>query len=95
MKEKQPGVNWKDTLPFLIILVLVFALVIWAAKYDERHSEITPVKEMTDVDSILNTNDSIKYVIKQKDSIKYDEIFKVRNFDNDSTIKLFEELVRE
>lgn len=92
----EPETNWKDSLTLLACIAIIFGIVIWSARCDDKSSN-TPqtTKPVVNIDSILNTNDSIKYVIKQKDSIKYDEVFKVRNLDNDSTVKLFKELVRE
>jgi len=87
--------NWRDTIVCLICMFLIFTIVILTARCDENYDNTPPVKGNVNVDSILNTNDSIKYVIKQKDSIKYEEVFKVRNLDNDSTVKLFKQLVRE
>lgn len=86
---------FRDSIVCICCIVLVFILVIFAARCDENYDNTLPVKGNVNVDSILNTNDSIKYEIKQKDSIKYEEVFKVRNLDNDSTVKLFKELVRE
>ena len=92
MKERATAKDWLIALVFILICIgLIIAIeTVGYNKYDAP-----PVKGNVNVDSILNTNDSIKYVIKQKDSIKYEEVFKVRNLDNDSTVKLFKELVRE
>ena len=71
----------------------VFGIVIFVAKYEQKvvHNRLQPVN----VDSILNTNDSIKIVIKYIDSTKNEEIEKVLKLDNDSTLELFKQLVRE
>ena len=48
-----------------------------------------------DVDSIIAINDSLDNKVKTLDSIANEEIIKVRNLDNDSTVKLFKVLVSE
>lgn len=86
---------FRDSIVCITCIVLIFFIVIFASKCDEHNTVTPPVKERINIDSVLKTNDSIKLVVYQKDSIKYEEVFKVRNLDNDSTIKLFKELVRE
>ena len=92
MKDKATSKDWLVTVVFTIICIgLIVAIEhIGYNKYDKQSTN-----NKAKVDSILNTNDSIRYVIKQKDSTKYEEIFKVRNLDNDSTVELFKQLVRE
>ena len=92
MKEQATPRDWIITIAFILICIGII-VAIENTRYNRYNTP--PIKENVNVDSILNTNDSINYVIKQKDSIKYEEVFKVRNLDNDSTVKLFEELVRE
>ena len=48
-----------------------------------------------DVDSIIAINDSLDNKVKTLDSIANEEIIKIRNLDNDSTVKLFKVLVSE
>ena len=92
MKEQATPRDWIITIAFILICIGII-VAIENTRYNRY--DTPPVKGNVNVDSILNTNDNINYVIKQKDSIKYEEVFKVRNLDNDSTVKLFEELVRE
>ena len=92
MKERATTKDWLIALVFILICV---GLIVAIENVGYNKYDTPPVKGTVNVDSILNTNDSIKYVIKQKDSIKYEEVFNVRNLDNDSTVKLFKELVRE
>ena len=92
MKEQATPRDWIITIAFILICIGII-VAIENTRYNRYNTP--PIKENVNVDSILNTNDSINYVIKQKDSIKYEEVFKVRNLDNDTTIKLFKELVRE
>lgn len=85
-------VTWKDGL--IALLALVLALVIVAIIANDEPSK--PVKDNTiNVDSLLTTNDSIKLVITYIDSVKNEEIQQVLKLDNDSTVELFKQLVRE
>lgn len=52
-----------------------------------------PVEEIIKADSIIKVNDSIKIKVEQLDSIKDAKIIEVQTLDNDSTLKLFYELI--
>lgn len=52
-----------------------------------------PVEEIIKADSIIKVNDSIKIKVEQLDSIKNAKIIEVQMLDNDSTLKLFYELI--
>ena len=55
----------------------------------------TPVENSTKIDSLITVNDSIKIKVEKLDSIKDAKIIEVSTLDNDSTLKLFYELVSE
>lgn len=78
---------------FVIPLFIGFAFgVIITAKYNkDEYSEIDTER----VDSLIKVNDSIKIKIDKLDSIKNAKIIEVSTLDNDSTVKLFYELVKE
>ena len=94
MSDNQtPQTLWTSVIAYLLGIVLIFILVICVAKCQE---DVTITKPNTvDIDSLLTTNDSIKIVIKYIDSTKNEEIEKVLKLDNDSTLELFKQLVRE
>lgn len=82
-------------LQIIIIIIAIFigvgiGLVIQVNKSDNS----SPVEEMNEVKKLTNSADSIKQVIIILDSVKKDEIQKVQTLDNDSTLKLFYELLR-
>lgn len=82
-------------LQIIIIIIAIFigvgiGLVIQVNKSDNS----SPVEEMNEVKKLTNSTDSIKQVIIILDSVKKDEIQKVQTLDNDSTLKLFYELLR-
>ena len=89
----ETNVGWKELIKAICALILLFSVVIFTARYEQKvvHNKLQHVN----VDSILNTNDSIKIVIKYIDSTKNEEIEKVLKLDNDSTLELFKQLVRE
>ena len=88
------GTTWKDVTACIITIFLIFLVVICMAKRDESKN-IPSNGNTVNIDSILNTNDSIKITIKYIDSTKNEEIEKVLKLDNDSTLELFKQLVRE
>lgn len=47
------------------------------------------------VDSLITVNDSIKIKVEKLDSIKNAKVIEVQTLNNDSTLKLFYELVSE
>lgn len=84
--------TWRDLLIALFLLIAT-AMVVMVVIKDQTS---TPVKENdTNVDSLLNTNDSLKVVITYIDSVKNEEIQQVLKLDNDSTLELFKQLVSE
>lgn len=54
-----------------------------------------PVEEIVKADSLVKVNDSIKVVVNNLDSIKNAKIIEVQTLDNDSTVKLFYELINK
>lgn len=85
--------NWRDTIICLMFIVVIFIVVIICGKCENTHEPTTT--QHINVDSLLNTNDSIKVVITYIDSVKNEEIQQVLKLDNDSTLELFKQLVRE
>lgn len=83
--------NFTSTL--LYIFVIMFA-VIGLLEFCKKIEE-TPVKERINIDSIAKVNDSIKIKVESLDSIKNAKVIEITNLDNDSSIKLFYELVKE
>lgn len=55
----------------------------------------TPVENVNVIDSLTAVNDSIKIKVEKLDSIKDAKVIEVSTLDNDSTLKLFYELVSE
>lgn len=55
----------------------------------------SPVEEIHVIDSLKLDNDKLVLEIGTIDSIKHVKVVEVKNLDNDSTLKLFYELIRE
>ncbi len=60
----------------------------------QRNNNIC-VENNTVIDSLITVNDSIKIKVEKLDSIKDAKVIEVSTLDNDSTLKLFYELVSE
>lgn len=73
------------------IVASYFISFILLKKYEIK----PPIEEIRYVDSLQSRNDTIKAQIEIIKQNRENEIIKVISLDNDSTIKLFKQLVRE
>lgn len=78
---------------FLVITWIVFFCFGLGVGRCTKADSNLPVEEIIKADSIVKVNDSIKIKIEQLDSIKDAKIIEVQTLDNDSTLKLFYELI--
>ena len=76
-------------------LVLLAVVVIYSYSRKIINNEDTVKENAIVTDSIIKVNDSIKIKVDHLDSIKNAKIIEVQTLDNDSTLKLFYELVSE
>lgn len=60
-----------------------------------QRNDNTCVENNTVIDSLITVNDSIKIKVEKLDSIKDAKVIEVSTLNNDSTLKLFYELVSE
>lgn len=82
---------------FLLGVAIFFFIVggLIGIEYQKRQHISRPVEEtIIKVDSLVKVNDSIKIKVEQLDSIKNAKIVEVQVLDNDSTVKLFYELIK-
>ena len=87
-----------DWLNKFSLIVMCFIGGFVAGVLVQRHYECntsTNVENITKIDSLTTVNDSIKIKVEKLDSIKDAKIIEVSTLDNDSTLKLFYELVSE
>lgn len=76
----------------LISWILLFFIGLGIGKCS-KDNNTHPVEEIVKADSLIKVNDSIKLVVNDLDSIKNAKIIEVQTLDNDSTLKLFYELI--
>lgn len=88
-KEGLKRVKWT----LIIIGVLCITFIIGYFLGSRKANSSRPVEEIVKADSLIKVNDSIKIKVEQLDSIKNAKIIEVQTLDNDSTIKLFYELI--
>lgn len=77
----------------LFVYMLVFSCI---GTYYAFIAENAPVKKEGNeqlIDSLIKNNEELKVEIKYLDSLKNEKVIEVYNLDNDSTVKLFKELV--
>jgi len=78
-----------------MLMAFAFGYVVGAATFYSCTRESTPVERNNVIDSLVTVNDSIKIKVEKLDSIKDAKVIEVSTLDNDSTLKLFYELVSE
>ena len=76
-----------------LIIIAVVIIYNYSKKIINNEEDIKENVIVTD--SIIKVNDSIKIKVEHLDSIKNAKIIEVQTLDNDSTLKLFYELVSE
>lgn len=87
---KEKFYSW---LTITFILIFIIALVIGIVRSFSTDKEISSPVEEHRIDSLAKENDKIVLEIKVLDSIKNERIYEVKNLNNDSTLKLFYELI--
>lgn len=82
---------------FLLVGLIIISFICGILVGNTTTSKQTtrPVEEFVTLDSIVKLNDSVKIVIERINSIKHAKLVEVQSFDNDSTIKLFYELINK
>ena len=89
--EKEVLKRFEKFIDVIIICIICFMLG-YCINIKENNTN-RPVEEILKTDSIIKVNDSIKIKVEQLDSIKDAKIIEVQTLDNDSTVKLFYELI--
>ena len=82
------------------LIVAIFALAIYSIAQlininNKKEQTTSPVEEVVRVDSIIRENNNTKIIIEHLNNNKNEEVIKVRNLSNDSTLELFYKLVKE
>lgn len=76
-------------------LIIIAVVVIYTYSKKIINTEDNVKEDVRIADSIIKVNDSIKIKVEHLDSIKNAKVIEVQTLDNDSTLKLFYELVSE
>ena len=76
-------------------LIIIAAVIIYNYSKKIINNEEDIKENVIVTDSIIKVNDSIKIKVEHLDSIKNAKVIEVQTLDNDSTLKLFYELVSE
>jgi len=91
--EKEGLKAFERGLTLLICICFVFGAGYF---FGSRNNNSTrPVEEIVKADSLVKVNDSIKIKVNNLDSIKNAKVIEVQTLDNDSTAKLFYELINK
>lgn len=89
MIEDSKDINWK----ILIICFLIGIIIGIAINFIHKTSFTTSPVENNRIDSITKENDKLIIEIKHLDSIKNAKVIEVKSLDNDSTLRLFYQLI--
>lgn len=76
-----------------VLLVILFIFIACAIINDIKTSITTSPVESNRIDSITKKNDKLIIEVKQLDSIKDAKVIEVKSLDNDSTLRLFYQLI--
>lgn len=80
-------------IPIIVICTIyVFSIYLFVKPKLDKYNKEHDIKV---IDSLINANNKLILETEYIDSIKNEEIIRVKSFDNDSTIKLFYQLIRE
>lgn len=82
-----------DNAIVVFAIAIVFYFLGYYSGFSVSKHEI--IDEVIKADSMIKVNDSIKIKVEQLDSIKDAKIIEVQKLNNDSTVKLFYQLIRD
>ena len=91
---KKIDLNKLSKLDIILVTLIIFSIGYVIGYFVHKaNSTISSPVEMISIDSLNNTNKDIYNKIKQLDSIKNEKVIEVKNLDNDSTLRLFYQLI--
>ena len=82
---------------FIIIFVLCIVFGVLRACYNsfKKTEKVSTPVERNEIDSITKENNKLIIEVEYLDSIKNEKVIEVESLDNDSTLRLFYELIRK
>lgn len=91
---KKIDLNKLSKLDIILITLIIFSIGYVIGYFVHKaNSTINSPVEIISIDSLNNTNKDIYNKIKQLDSIKNEKVIEVKSLDNDSTLRLFYQLI--
>ena len=91
---KKIDLNKLSKLDIILITLIIFSIGYVIGYFVHKaNSTISSAVEISSIDSLNNTNKDIYNKIKQLDSIKNEKVIEVKSLDNDSTLRLFYQLI--
>ena len=91
---KKIDLNKLSKLDIILITLIIFSIGYVIGYFVHKaNSTISSPVEMISIDSLNNTNKDIYNKTKQLDSIKNEKVIEVKSLDNDSTLRLFYQLI--
>lgn len=88
-----------DLFAKLFIVIFVFCLILCCIKACsdsfKKDEEVSTPVERYEIDSITKENNKLIIKVESLDSIKNEKVIEVKSLDNDSTLRLFYELIRK
>ena len=79
----------------IFVLYLVFGGIKACSNSFKKDEEVSIPVERYEIDSISKENNKLIIKIESLDSIKNEKVSEVKSLDNDSTLRLFYELIRK
>lgn len=78
-----------------ILALAIYGFAQFINRNNKKEQTTSPVEEVVRVDSIIKENNNTKIIIEHLNTEKNEQVIKVRNLSNDSTLELFYKLVKE
>lgn len=93
---KEKVLTRRNVLIVLGILLLILVILLFRTCDNKKDiNKQDKIIESTIVEDAVKSNVELIKEVKQIDSIKYEKAIEVKQLDNDSTLKLFYELIRK
>lgn len=89
---KCKGINNVIVIEIIILLIIITLTIVYYCLSFKITPTTSPV-ESSKIDSITKDNDKLIIEVKHLDSIKNAKSIEIKNLDNDSTLKLFYQLI--
>lgn len=94
MKLKDINIGWLTALSEITIFIAL-AVICYVIHKANESSDSSPVEETLKIDSISKENSKLIIEVNNLDSVKDAKVIEIKSLDNDSTLKLFYQLIRQ